>query len=741
MKNWITGIASLCVAIVVTTACQEEEEENIIRQQVDFVIGKVETERVTSSSAFLLVPIAPSPNNGSEDSVVFEMATESDITPISDNFRLVQNGGYTWKNGSNIYEATIDNLKEKTTYYVQARIYHQKQSYVRKVGSFTTTDGLDLKLEAFPVDDLNFSGFGITGIIKDYARSEGDPDSLEISFTMSRTEDFSTNYKNFFTHKKFAANDTIALSIGLNDFVSSDIHQYTTEIKSGTTYYCRLVANVDYWEKYYSNVVSFTTPDLPQDSIIGLSSSQGKPGNEIMIHIQHRSLFSLKTSELQINLGNHTAAWSSTSKSGVGFTIPEDIPEGSYSVSFIYEGTTYSVPGALIVVQYTGIQIADFSPKEGQKGEVVKVDLLNVDESDNFEIKFSGQEANIISRETVGDIVRVTVTAPENLAFGFSYTIQAILGEDERETEEKFYVLESKWQQVANLPGGIREGAVSFSIGSYGYVGLGIRNDGPQKDFYRYDSSNDSWRKIADFPGGNRYDAVAFAVGNKAYVGTGTPDAYDNLNDFYEYDPATDSWQQVASLGTDADGRSSAVAFSTNDYGYVTTGRNGGNLKNDVWKFNPNDGIAGSWTKLKNDFTGQARENATAFVVNGNAYVGTGNVNSLVALSSMYKFDPNTEAWTKASNFGGDHVMNAVGFNINGKGYIGTGFDSEIDRQTFMYEYNASTDTWLKTESFSGEARGAAVGFVIDGEAYIGTGSGTSFTNDDRLDDFWKFKP
>jgi N-acetylneuraminic acid mutarotase len=81
---------------------------------------------------------------------------------------------------------------------------------------------------------------------------------------------------------------------------------------------------------------------------------------------------------------------------------------------------------------------------------------------------------------------------------------------------------QSKWSTRTSLPDSTRGYGVGFSIGNYGYVGLGggQRTHGWEyfNDFWQFDPSTDTWTRKADFPGNARICATTFVIGNNAYV-------------------------------------------------------------------------------------------------------------------------------------------------------------------------------------------------------------------------------
>ncbi len=183
---------------------------------------------------------------------------------------------------------------------------------------------------------------------------------------------------------------------------------------------------------------------------------------------------------------------------------------------------------------------------------------------------------------------------------------------------------QNTWTQKADLSGGESEGAVSFSIGSKGYLGTGF---GLTKDFWEYDPSTNTWTQKADFGGAARAGAFGFSIGSKGYIGTGIIRSASNpgtTKDFWKYDPVANTWTQKADFGGTARGQD--VGFSIGSRGYIGTG-----------------------------FSGYSSTN-------------------LVGTKDFWEYDPSTNTWTQKADFGGATRVDAVGFSIGSKGYIGAGF-------------------------------------------------------------------
>jgi N-acetylneuraminic acid mutarotase len=249
------------------------------------------------------------------------------------------------------------------------------------------------------------------------------------------------------------------------------------------------------------------------------------------------------------------------------------------------------------------------------------------------------------------------------------------------------------WTSKRTGPG--RNGMVFFSIGAYGYAGLGSLFLSSPPTFSRYDPALDTWTSIADFPGQTGSDATGFSIGNKGYVLSGNSN--DTGTKFYEYDPATNLWTQKADFPV-AEVKK-AVGFSIGTKGYAGTG-----------------------FAL---FPAESRFNV---------------------IKEFWEYDPSHDEWTRKADFGGGPRWLAAAFSFNNKGYIGTGASDRGGTATLkekcdFWEYNPSKDKWTLKASLPGGVRYSAIGLSICNKGYLGLGTATG-TNAPLLKrDFWEFDP
>jgi hypothetical protein len=289
-------------------------------------------------------------------------------------------------------------------------------------------------------------------------------------------------------------------------------------------------------------------------------------------------------------------------------------------------------------------------------------------------------------------------------------------------------------QSSGTLPSG-RAYAVGFSINGKVYAGGGAFGFG-KNDFWEYNPVGKVWSRKADIPGGGVALAVSFSIGTKGYIATGYKLNSGNSNELWEYNPATDTWTRKADLPAGA--RERATGFSINDKGYVGGGYNpfdGINLS-DFWEY---DAITDTWTQ-KADIGGGARQYSVGFSIGSKGYIGIGTGNVAGSLNDFWEYNPVSNTWTKKADVGGGGRLDAVGFSIGNKGYIGTGRSSgsAIGRKD-IWEYDPSTNTWTQKPDFAGSARFSALGVATVNKGFVGFGNDGNATV--YKNDWWEFDP
>ncbi|MEM1135232.1 MAG: hypothetical protein AAGI07_05285 [Bacteroidota bacterium] len=201
----------------------------------------------------------------------------------------------------------------------------------------------------------------------------------------------------------------------------------------------------------------------------------------------------------------------------------------------------------------------------------------------------------------------------------------------------KFTPSTNQWQQITmDYPGTGTSRAIVVVVGDKAYVGLGsaVANNGSStlvNEFYEYNTSTGIWTAKADFIGDLRFGASAFAIGNKVYYGLGgrriegpsIGDGINYLRDFYEYNTDNNTWRQLNDLPI-AFRRAEAGGFSYNGKGYLVAGRRSLleiAVFKDFLEYDPN---TDSWGQLS-DYPGTARYSPCIAKLSDKVLVGLGN--------------------------------------------------------------------------------------------------------------------
>ncbi len=353
-----------------------------------------------------------------------------------------------------------------------------------------------------------------------------------------------------------------------------------------------------------------------------------------------------------------------------------------------------------------GPEITNVDPTSQYGGRTITLTGKNFDpiSSNNFVTFANSKQGEIISGNTTSLIVRV----PYDLAV--SAPIELRTGNIKFTTPYPFNLL-SPWEKLQDFPGGERSGAVSFTIGSIAYVGMGISAGGDRKDFWQYNPATNSWTKKADYPGPSRAYSFSFVVNGKAYIGGGGHygySEYDLKNKFYdlwEFDPATDSWTQKQSFSPNNLSDQQIVATGIGSYGYFTA-------NNFLYRYDPaND----QWWIFNNSFPYAHSYRNVSMTVGSKGYFSPGR-NYGPGPITFWEFDPAANTWTQMPD---SPVDFGFFFVVGSKIYVGS--------SQYFYEFDTVAKQWKQLPTMPGYFGGMAT-FGLGAFGYVVTGlDGTPF--------------
>jgi len=293
-------------------------------------------------------------------------------------------------------------------------------------------------------------------------------------------------------------------------------------------------------------------------------------------------------------------------------------------------------------------------------------------------------------------------------------------------------LLASGWVQKADFGGIARHRTTGLAIANKAYIGLGHYNGAGINvlfnDWWEYDPSTNAWTQKADYLGGDCYHAVGFTIDEIGYVGTGRTSVSGSVlvQDFFKYDPVTNTWATISSfIGT---GRRGAVSFVIDGTAYVGTGETNSGRVGSFYKYDP---VIDTWTQIAS-IAGPDRTSSVGFSIGNFGYVGTGDLSS-GSTNDFWQYDPALDSWTQKANVGPVLRQEASGFELEGKGYILTGLDAFTGTNySDMWEYDPIMNSWIQVEDFQGTSRRYLTSIVLNGHVYAGLG-----TNGVNFSDWW----
>jgi hypothetical protein len=363
--------------------------------------------------------------------------------------------------------------------------------------------------------------------------------------------------------------------------------------------------------------------------------------------------------------------------------------------------------------------ITDFTPTEAGQGDTVTVTGTNFNgTTDDITVKIGATAATEI---VTASLTEIKFVVPAGATEGTNKLSVSIKGIEVTASTDFTYLL-GTWTQKKDFGGVARTDAVSFSVGSKGYILGGRTEYNTSKglsDMWEYDPATDAWTQKASYSGGKRTLPAAFVIQDIAYVGLGTDESNTHQKDFWQYNPSTNTWTQISDFsGSTAFGRK--VAFSLGSKGYVIH-----EDSNEFWEINLN-----SWTK-KNNLP--ASNFINHFVLNGIAYV-------IGKDKKAWKYDATNDSWTSIESFPGESFFN-FSFSVSNIGYLAEAVASSTitfgSDNTKLWKYSPSANTWQRVKSLADNSKVSRIfsdAFVTGNKAYVRTGSFNGVG-------FWEFDP
>ncbi|EAY24463.1 IPT/TIG domain-containing protein [Microscilla marina] len=331
--------------------------------------------------------------------------------------------------------------------------------------------------------------------------------------------------------------------------------------------------------------------------------------------------------------------------------------------------------------------ITEFTPTEAGQGDTITIKGTNFNATTaETSIKFGTTAATSIISVAETEI---KVVVPAGVTEGVNKITATIKGLEAASTTD-FTYLGGLWTQKKDFGGVARTEAVSFTIGTKGYIGLGRSGSASSTaldDLWEYDATNDVWTQKANYSGGKRSLSISFVINGVAFVGLGGDVDGKGKKDFWQYNSTTNQWSKIADFAGDSP-NGSEWSFSLGGKGYVIRP-----AASELWEID-----TGVWSKKNNlpmagaDFV---------FVLNNVAYLVKAN-------EKVWKYNAVADTWSSLKEFPGKVILG--GMVLDGKGYVA----SSSDDGYIFWEYTPATDIWAKKQGLANR-----VGTPLYSEAFV----------------------
>lgn len=463
-----------------------------------------------------------------------------------------------------------------------------------------------------------------------------------------------------------------------------------------------------------NQVQSATNFKVSYPSITNFEPTGGTFGDIITIH---GTGFSLIKQNNSVKFNEHVAEVVSVSRSWISVKTPTAINTKDNVISVTVNDQTFSSTVKFAMLPPV---INSITKNKGFVGETIEIHGNNFNPISSGNLIVFGELAAPAINSTK---TTLTVKVPEGVYKDRAFKVGVTIVEQSAFTET--FTLQNAWIRKADLPFGEpgntnsqRYGATAFSVGGFGYAGLGgdVRGVVIDDAFYKFDPKENTWNKVTTFPGGARRFVTSFMIDGKAYVGLGDGVSANEVHrDFWRYDPQTNVWERIADFPL-PDSYFLGLAYSAvvNGKGYIVRSDRGENF----WEYDP---AQDSWKQLPDlTYTDRYFQDAT-FAAGNKLYVLRTDNNYPRMQNQLWEFVFNSNSWVQRTNFVDDNYSGgATVFSLGTTGYTMTVTSDAV------YKYNSMNDSWEQDIQNSPPIGPDPIVFVIGGKAYYGTGNGSA---------------
>jgi N-acetylneuraminic acid mutarotase len=278
------------------------------------------------------------------------------------------------------------------------------------------------------------------------------------------------------------------------------------------------------------------------------------------------------------------------------------------------------------------------------------------------------------------------------------------------------FAQEVQWTTKANMPTARCWFSTSVVNGKIYAIGGW---SGPLSAVEEYDPATNTWTRKAGLPVGRAY-LTTCVVDGKIYA-IGGSDSAGRRSRVEQYDPVTDRWTTRADLLI---GRNQLASSVVNGKIYAIGGYpSDGTSPAIVEEYDP---ASDSWVRKADMPT--PRNALSACAVNGRIYAIGGAiwdpVTGTTTLSAMEEYDPATDTWTTKADLpmptfnAATAVVNGKIYAIGGRGALTQTPGADLTTLSSIMKYDPATDTWTK-EGDLRVPRTALSASAVDGTIYV----------------------